>query len=42
MAFLASGGASDSVVDSGMDIPVWQLRQVPWLCSPVEVPQILR
>ena len=24
MAFLASGGASDSVFDVGMDIPVWQ------------------
>ena len=40
MAFLASGDASDSVFDSGMDIPVWQQRQVPWRFSPVEVPQI--
>ena len=40
MAFLASGGASDSVFDSVENTPVWQQRQVPWRFSPVEVPQI--
>ena len=33
MAFLASGGASDTVFDIGMDSPVWQQRQLPWLFS---------
>ena len=30
MAFLASGGASGSFIDSVEDTPVWRQRQVPW------------